>query len=179
MAAPSSTRTPLNFPTPSNIVLHSLIQTILLGLSIVTLIALWSRASRALFALFLAWTVVFYLAIFIFAWHLRPDGSMLSALCSHLGSKSQDITTRPTSIQGLQEPSPGPYVHHQPPYRAAVSPVDGHSSSRSPRSVDTISDHEGDIDDDTGQRMIEEEMGRRDVSIVTVPKRKLWITNPS
>ena len=34
-------------------------------------------------------------------------------------------------------------------------------------------------DEDTRQQRMEEEMNRRDVSIVTVPKRKLWIANPS
>lgn len=47
-----------------------------------------------------------------------------------------------------------------------------------PRSVET-DDDDDDIDEDTRQRQIEEEMGRREVSIVTVPRRRLWITNPS
>ena len=36
-----------------------------------------------------------------------------------------------------------------------------------------------DEDDELQQRRIEQEMERRDVSIVTVPKRKLFLTNPS
>jgi hypothetical protein len=40
-------------------------------------------------------------------------------------------------------------------------------------------DNDDDLDDDTRQRVIEEEMQRRDVSIVTVPRRKLWIANPT
>jgi len=38
---------------------------------------------------------------------------------------------------------------------------------------------ESDEDEETRQRRIEDEMARRDVSIVTVPKRKLWVVNPS
>jgi len=38
---------------------------------------------------------------------------------------------------------------------------------------------ESDEDEETRQRRIEDEIGRRDVSIVTVPKRKLWVANPS
>ena len=38
---------------------------------------------------------------------------------------------------------------------------------------------DSDEDEDTRQRRIEDEMARRDVSIVTVPKRKLWVANPS
>jgi hypothetical protein len=40
-------------------------------------------------------------------------------------------------------------------------------------------DDHSDIDEDMRQRTIEDEMGRREVSIVTIPKRKLWIANPS
>jgi hypothetical protein len=36
-----------------------------------------------------------------------------------------------------------------------------------------------DEDEETRQRRIEDEIARRDVSIVTVPKRKLWVVNPS
>jgi len=40
-------------------------------------------------------------------------------------------------------------------------------------------DPDDDEDEETRQRRIEGEMNRRDVSIVTVPKRKLWIANPT
>ena len=46
-------------------------------------------------------------------------------------------------------------------------------------SMTTEDDDEDDIDDDTRQRMIEDEMSRRDVSIITMPKRKLTVANPS
>jgi len=39
-------------------------------------------------------------------------------------------------------------------------------------------DDEDDADEDTMQQRIEDEMARRDVSIITVPRKKLWITNP-
>jgi len=72
----------------------------------------------------------------------------------------------------------GPYMHH-PAYRV-VHEDDYYSTSHGgPLSVDTEIEVESDEDEDTRQRRIEEEMGRREVSIVTVPKRKLWIANPS
>jgi hypothetical protein len=90
------------------------------------------------------------------------------------------IPSRPMSMAGTDQYSfptepRGPYMHH-PTYRVAHE--DDHSTSHGgPLSVDT--EVESDEDEDTRQRRIEEEMGRREVSIVTVPKRKLWITNPS
>lgn len=39
-------------------------------------------------------------------------------------------------------------------------------------------DDDDDEDEESRQRRIEEEMSRRDVSIVTVPRRKLFLTNP-
>jgi len=157
------------------VVLHLITQALMLGLCIVTLVALWWRAPVAAFSVFLVWTVAFYTAMFIFAWHLRPDGSVLSVVCSRLRPIPQDTQKITPSPTPMPEPATGPYVHHQPPYHATVSPEDG-SPIFSPVEQDEPDD---DIDDDTRQRMIEEEMGRRDVSIVTVPKRKLWIANPS
>lgn len=61
---------------------------------------------------------------------------------------------------------------HQPPYRAIPG---------QPTSIEDAGDDEDDEEDEvTRQRRMEDEMGRRDVSILTtVPKRRLWITNPS
>lgn len=61
----------------------------------------------------------------------------------------------------------GPYIH-QPSHRTLPS-------DRQARSAE---DDDDDEDEDTRQRRMEREMERREVSIVTVPKRKLWITNP-
>lgn len=73
----------------------------------------------------------------------------------------------------------GPYLH-QPPYRTAHED-DYYSTSHGGHRSDATEaeEAESEEDDDTRQRRMEGEMGRRDVSIVTVPKRKLWITNPS
>ncbi|RDB22576.1 Dynein regulatory complex subunit 7 [Hypsizygus marmoreus] len=170
-------RSPLEFPSPLAAGLHIVIHGLLIGLCIIVLIALWERASVAAFAVFLVWTIIFYLTIFACAWHLRPGGSILSVICGRLGTQPQVAAPAFTPPTPLPDPSPGPYIH-QPPYRAALSPDEVSSSNGGPRSVETA-DEDDEIDEETRQRMIEEEMGRRDVSIVTVPKRKLWITNPS
>ena len=173
----TATYSPLSFPSATQILYRVLIQASLLGLCIIALIALWTRAPRPAFAVFLAWTIAFYMVMFAFAWHLRPKCSLLAITRSRLFHQppQQSIPRAPTPIT---QPSLGPYVHHQPPYHTAVSPDDASFSHRAPRSVVTDG-YDDDIDEDTRQRMIEEEMGRREVSIITIPKRKLWIANPS
>ncbi|KAF5388241.1 hypothetical protein D9615_000402 [Tricholomella constricta] len=176
--APPLSRGPrLDFPCVPEMILHIIIQAAFLGMSIFTMIALWSRAPKAAFGVFLAWTAAFYIIMFTFAWHLRPERSLLSAIRSRQRLQPPDmsnLTTRPGSIT---EASISPYVHHQPPYRLATGTDDVSLSHAGPRSTEADDEDDG-IDDDTRQRMIEDEIGRRDVSIITTPKRKLWIANP-
>jgi len=152
---------------------------------VVTLHALWTNASRVFFILFLIWTIAFYVLIFILAWNYRPSVSTLSTVfyrlrhppLAHPGSENPSTplpTSSPTPRLASFQNS-GPYIH-QPPYRAATT--DEYSGSHfGPRSVEADDDDE--IDEVTRQRIIEEEMDRREVSIVTVPKRRLWVANPS
>ncbi|TFK75923.1 hypothetical protein BDN72DRAFT_809719 [Pluteus cervinus] len=177
----------------------------LLGLCIISLLMLWMRASPALFAVFLTWTVVLCITHLILAWRGYIPETTLFLIFSVFRSspppgmpddelsQSQPLPTTAT-MTTTTTPSPGPqlvethynfptshgpYVN-QPPHRTALfSARDDYSGSQTdPRSVDT-DDDDNDDDDETRQMRMEEEMGRRDVSIVTVPKRKLWITNPS
>jgi hypothetical protein len=147
---------------------------------------LWtSGASKAFFILFLIWTIVFYLCLLYFAWNYRPQVSILATFLyrlrnspsTHLTSQksSTSLPQSPSNVRPVPFPNTGPYLH-QPPYRAAATDEYSHSHA-DPRSVEADEDDE--IDEVTRQRMIEEEMDRREVSIVTVPKRKLWVTNPS
>ncbi|KAF9221954.1 hypothetical protein BS17DRAFT_784207 [Gyrodon lividus] len=180
-------RTAYELPPPFELSLRIFFHMLVLGLCILSLIALWYRAPMALFAVFLLWTVIFYISLFALAWNGRPTRSFLTTLLALLrGQPLQPVaspgtpTSRPLSMTGTEQyPFPtdnrGPYLH-QPPYRTAGR--DDISTNQSPRSVET-DDDDDDIDEDTRQRRIEEEMGRREVSIVTVPKRRLWITNPS
>ncbi|KAH7929432.1 hypothetical protein BV22DRAFT_1080880 [Leucogyrophana mollusca] len=175
-------------PQPFETCLRILFHALVLALCILSLAALWYRATKALFAVFLLWTVLFYCSLFALAWNGRPRKSILTALIARLRAQPPPPagspgtpTSRPLSMVGNEQyPFPtdtrGPYLH-QPPYRPAGHD-DVSTSHGGPRSVETDDDDE-DVDEETRQRRIEEEMGRREVSIVTVPKRRLWITNPS
>lgn len=173
-----------------DIILHILFHIFLLGLCVLALVALWTRAPVATFAIFLVWTIAFYALLFIFAWSGRPANSLLTVIISRLRadhvvpSRSEHVdTSSPSPIlpPGQQVPFPNianPYLHqpnhHATPYDAlSVS----HEGPRSMTSAEEETDEE--VDDETRQRNIEDEMSRREVSIVTVPRRKLWITNPS
>uniref|UniRef100_A0A0W0FJP0 Uncharacterized protein n=1 Tax=Moniliophthora roreri TaxID=221103 RepID=A0A0W0FJP0_MONRR len=173
-----------------------MLQISLCGLCVISLIALWSRASKAFFAVFLAWTLLYYAILILLAWKGRPTTSILSTVISRLRSTPQppihersSHTATPTPLattSGYPFPASGsstsPYIHHNPPHHTVPSSLgqDDVFSYTGPRSMETA-DHEDDEDEDeyTRQQRIESEMERREVSIVTVPKRKLWVANPS
>jgi hypothetical protein len=162
------------------VLLHTFVQISILGLSAITLVALWTRGPHYLFAIFLLWIMAYYLAMIVLAWNARPASSLLTAALWRLRSKSVSPTHPAHMLDPLNtDPSNahGPYTHHRPPFRASAQVDDLSYSHGTPLSVET--DDDDDLDDDTRQRLMEEEMGRRDVSIVTVPRRKLWVANPS
>jgi len=139
----------------------------LLGLCVFCLVTLWSKAPRSTFAVFLAWTVIFYIILVVSGWRGKPDRSTLSLLFGRLRSEPQTAVPRPSVSDTVPETDSNtfPYTHHRPTYRRALL-----SDTMGPQSIDT--DEE---DDDRA----EDEMRRRDISIVTsYPKRALRITNP-
>jgi hypothetical protein len=159
-------------------VLHILVQISVLGLSALTLVALWTRAPHSLFVIFLLWIVAYYVAMISLAWNAHPTSSLLTAALWGLRNKLSPHAHPTHMLDPLStEPSNtrGPYAHHRPPFRASPQLDDLSYSYGSPLSVET----DDDLDDDTRQRLMEEEMERRDVSIITVPRRKLWVANPS
>lgn len=174
-------------PRPLSL-LHALFHAALLGSCAVTLVSLFQRAPKAVFAVFLVWVIVFYCVFFSMSWRGMPKESLLSVLLDSLKRHPVDeaislpdaqsrASSRPLSATNDNFPPPGwlrsPYTYHQPSFRRALSPQEDEIlSSNSHRYAE-------DEDEETQQRRIEEEMGRRDVSIITVPKRKLWIANPS
>ncbi|KLO10239.1 hypothetical protein SCHPADRAFT_856821 [Schizopora paradoxa] len=175
---------------------HIILHAFILGICIVTLVALWERAPKATFVVFLLWTLAFYATILSLSWRGRPRRSILSVLLFSLrephhhnyappatpSNANAGLPPTPPSSRPLSTfmndqytfPSDsrgGPYIH-QPLFRTALS-----THEDDPLSSEG---HEDDDEDENArQRRIEQEMDRRDVSIVTVPKRKLWITNPS
>ncbi|GJJ07332.1 hypothetical protein Clacol_001533 [Clathrus columnatus] len=84
-------------------------------------------------------------------------------------------------VQLFRNSGNSPYVYHQPLWRRAVSPDDDHltRTSHGRPTVETDVDDDDDEDEASRQRRMEEELERRDVHIVTVPRKRLWIANPS
>ena len=177
-------------PAPFEGFVHVLFHVFLLALSVLSLVALWQRAPKATFAVFLAWTAIFYVTLFVLAWNGRPRESILSVIFSRLRAEPNAFApvprvgspagSRPLSMNdsvAVPFPSEGrPYTHHQPPYRANGFDHD-YATSHGHMSPDV--DDDDDEDEETRQRRIEEELSRRDVSIVTVPKRRLYLLNPN
>ncbi len=157
---------------------HVLLHAFLIALSILSLIALKSRAPIAGFAVFLVWTVCFYLIIITLAWNGIPRESILTVVLHRLRTPPvHPGSSQPSAgLDGVPFPAEGhgPY-QHQPMYRTAHDSDYPTSISHGGQTVEGDGDDE---DDEARQRRMEEEMSRRDVSIVTVPRRKLFLTNP-
>ena len=177
-------------PPKGEIVLHVLMHTLIMAMCIFCLVELWSRAPIAPFVAFLVWTFSFYAFLVMMAWNGRPQRSALTAILGRIRGNHNDVQhiaapipttpgpSRPISMAGTdqfpfpQEPR-SPYLH-QPLFHTAAEDTTSYAGLRS-----ETEEIDSDEDEDTRQRRIEDEMARRDVSIVTVPKRKLWVANPS
>ncbi|OJT10155.1 hypothetical protein TRAPUB_13260 [Trametes pubescens] len=183
-------------PTPFEGFIHVLFHALLLALSVLSLVALWMRGPKAAFGVFLAWAVAFYTILITLAWNGYPRQSILSVIFSRLRAEpvafspvprggspsgSRPMSTAEPDAVPFPSENRGPYQHHQPPYRATLSAEPDYpmslSHSHGHGSPDV--DEEDDEDEDTRQRRIEDELSRRDVSIVTVPKRRLYVLNPN
>ena len=169
--------------------LRALMHILILALCTLSLVELWNRASKGIFAAFLIWTVVFYVILVVLSWNGRPRYSTLTAVLFSIrgarrltsGPIGTPSASRPISMAGTDQfPFPqevrSPYLH-QPLFHAA--PEDDLTSASYAGLRSEPEELESDEDEETRQRRIEDEIGRRDVSIVTVPKRKLWVVNPS
>ncbi|KAI0254745.1 hypothetical protein BJV78DRAFT_1279851 [Lactifluus subvellereus] len=176
-------------PRKEEIVLRTVMHALILALCILSLLELWHRAPLGLFAAFLVWTVAFYVIIIILSWSGRPRYSILTVLLGRIrgdsrfiaGSTSTPSASRPISTAGTDQfPFPqelrSPYLH-QPLFHTAAED-DLHSASYAGLRSEP-EENSSDEDEETRQRRMEDEIARRDVSIVTVPKRKLWVVNPS
>ncbi len=176
-------------PAKEEIVLRILTHALILGLCILSLVELWKRASRGLFVAFLIWTVSFYIILVTLSWNGRPRYSTLTVLLCNIRGTGQSTSaptgtpnaSRPNSDAGTdqlpfpQEPQ-SPYLHQ--PLFSSAGEVDPRSASYA-GGLRSEPEEESSEDEETRQRRIEDEIARRDVSIVTVPKRKLWVVNPS
>lgn len=160
-------------PNALDTLIHILLHAFLIALCVVSIIALFDHANIATFAVFIAWTVCFYILIFALAWHGIPSESILTMFFARLRNPPAPEAS-PMPQDGVPFPN-GPYQHHQPNYRVAH---EDYPTSISHGGHTMEDDEYDDEDDETRQRRIEDEMSRRDVSIVTVPKRRLVIINP-
>lgn len=171
-------------PNSRHVILHSLFHILLLANCVLALVMLFSRAPLVSFILFLIWTAFFYICLFYLAWGGRPRSSALTIAFYRLRGQphsSVDPTPEEPATDDHTEsqlfPSNGnsPYTYHQPSWRRAVSPDGSHGRP----TAETDVDDDDDEDEASRQRRMEDELERRDVHIVTVPRKRLWITNPS
>ncbi|RXW25265.1 hypothetical protein EST38_g643 [Candolleomyces aberdarensis] len=171
---PSVHPTSGNHDTPSVLIIaaYALAQIGFLGLNVITLVALWKHAPRAAFIVFLVWVVVFYALLALVPQRLEVERHILSMISRRKRGQPNVPPPVPSSPTPPPNSSHGPYLHT--PSFTRTMPADMSSGRR--RSAE---DDDDDIDEDTRQRMIEAEMDRREVSIITMPKRKLWVANPS
>ncbi|KAJ7682812.1 hypothetical protein DFH06DRAFT_1278311 [Mycena polygramma] len=157
-----------NMPPLTSVFLRLLFHASLAGFCVFCLVTLWSKAPRSTFGVFLGWTAAFYIILIASGWRGRPERSILSVLFTRLRAEPRPTAPRPSLSDTLPETDDNvtfPYIHHRPAYRRALL-----SDPTGPQSADT-----DDEDDDRA----EDEMRRRDISIITYPKRPLRITNPS
>ncbi|KZP00127.1 hypothetical protein CALVIDRAFT_560729 [Calocera viscosa TUFC12733] len=189
VAPGQSPRTLNQFPRPLAVVFRSVLFAILTFACILVLIALHQRGPTWAFAVFLVWTILFYLALLVLAWYGRPRPSSLAVILarvredghpppvahSQLPNQSPDMARSPPSTRPPSRTGLGPYKYHQPPYhRAASHEEDALSGSHYPLSIESGDEDE---DDETRQRQMEAEMSSRDVVVMTVPRRQLKIVN--
>ncbi|KAI0775932.1 hypothetical protein BD413DRAFT_602462 [Trametes elegans] len=166
-------------PSPFEGFIHVFFHALLLALTILSLVALWQHGPRPAFGVFVAWAVVFYSILFALAWNGYPRESILTVIFSRL--RAEPVAFSPSVAVPFPSDGRGPYQHHQPPYRATLAAEHDYppsSLSHHGHGVPDVDDDDEE-DEDTRQRRIEEELSRRDVSIVTVPKRRLYVLNPN
>jgi hypothetical protein len=182
-----------SFPPGYEAILHFLLHLLILALCVFTLVALWTRATIGSFGGFLAWTILFYILLFLLAWRGYPRSSILATIIFRLHVKpsppppTEEPVTQPTPMTeppevATSQSSFGPYLH-KPTYHSTL-PSTSHEDDRTTALSNgghrsTEDDSDGEEDEDARQQRIEAEMNRREVSIVTVPKRRLWVANPS
>ncbi|KAF9534342.1 hypothetical protein CPB83DRAFT_844074 [Crepidotus variabilis] len=175
----ANVNTATKYPTIASMALHLFTHMSIIGIAAVTLAALWTTAPRYYFAIFMVWVVTFYLLMLACSWGGRPAPSLLTATVWRIrSSPPPPLPIQSSTPDALKSPPPtvaGPYARNRPTHRTATQAEE--QSYLQAMSAEDEGDDE--LDEDTRQRLIEQEMDRRDVSIVTVPRRKLQIANPS
>ncbi|KAG8966018.1 hypothetical protein FRC03_012661 [Tulasnella sp. 419] len=133
-------------------------------------------------AITIVFAVIYYIGLIVLAWMKRPRRSMLVVAISRLKGEPISLPQDPSTMATHGgSPTPATYsavpqhpYYHQAIYRTAHDDDEGLGGR--PRSTES-EPLDDDEDDDERQARMEEEMARRDVSIFTVPKRKLVVRN--
>ena len=191
----------LRYPSLGVVVGRILAQVVLLALVVFCAMSIAVRGGdgpvgNTLLALFVFWAVACYAAMYWLAWNGRPRGSVLVVAISRLRGQQHEELDAPTEMD--EHGAFSDAASHQ-----AASTLGGATYASRPvyrRVHDSVSGAQVDDDDDDNDRL-EEELGRRDVraahfrmkpllmisylfffrsgqvSIVTVPKRPLFVTN--
>ena len=190
----------LRYPSLGIVVARILVQVVILALVVFCAMSIAGRGGNGavgttLLALFVLWSVACYAAMYWLAWNGRPRGSVLVVAISRLRGQQHEEHDEPTEME--EHGAFSDVASHQ-----AASTLGGatYASRAVYRRVhDSGSGAQVDDDDDDNDRL-EEELGRRDVraarfrmksslifllckknsgqvSIVTVPKRPLFVTN--
>ncbi|PVG03601.1 hypothetical protein CPB86DRAFT_804086 [Serendipita vermifera] len=182
------------FPPKDSIVLRIALHLLLFALCIFTAEALFSRSGNnlgiPLGSVFVVLVAIFYLALILLASRGKPHNSSLAVIIDRLRGTSATTTSGPQSTDDLDLGTfrMGNISHETRMAIDRSSHIDNATLQSSRASRPLMSSHrysgeeyEGqnlrhDDEDDDAER-IEREMERREISIVTVPKRRLFIAN--
>ena len=166
---------PLLPSTTSRVVFDILVQIVLFWALAFWIVSLAICETVAGLIILAVAALAYYTALLSLAWLMRPRRSILVVIVSRLRGDPTDTALR-AEVRVDEEPeltppsSPiggrVPYIH-SPPWRVADEA----------RSIGTTEPTYDDEDDEVRQARMEEEMARRDVSIFTVPKKRLVVRN--
>jgi len=180
-AAPRPLSIPPRIPNKSHLAFNALLQLTLLFTFIFWIVTFSLDNSIIGIVITIVVALAFYTTLLILAWFAHPRRSLLVVAITRLSSPPLVIITQtsppsPPEHVSISTSNQHPYFH-QPLYRAHdESDVHSRVLGGGARSTESGAIDE-DEDDDEGQAQMEEEMARRDVSIFTVPKRKLVVRN--
>lgn len=176
---PVPARTPPGLPRRTAVLYSNIgLQVVILWALVFWIVTFAILPSTLGLALVAAAAALYYIGLVALAWTGYPRRSVLVVAVSRLRGDPTDaaLANAPPSTPGGFSPvpttSPGrPYIH-SPLWRPAREDDVGSGA----RSMESEAEDD-DEDDAARQARIEEEMARRDVSIFTVPKRRLVVRN--
>lgn len=195
MRMASSSYQGAGFPSTRIVLLHCSFHLLLLALSIFTATSIFLKADSMLAtplgAVFVVLVAAFYILMIVLAIRGKPRGSITAVIINRLRANGEAQKRASAHDIKLEEHSPAaPEDRHGAGDHSVMGETTTlKSSTRASRAFIQHSRYSEEIlntrgqeaaahtDDEDEAESIEREMGRRDVSIVTVPKRRLFIAN--